>query len=177
MRHILSTASRWPRSAACWLSFPAAPRRKRKSFARPLFHDIGKTAIPASILNKPGRLTEEEFRAVRKHTTLGQNQLSYEAQVLNAAMVVAMQHHERLDGSGYLGLEGKDIHPYAKLVAVADVFDALISRRSYKEPWDVEAVCAYLRGLAGTQFDREYVALLLSSTAQVMAFYRPRESV
>lgn len=142
-----------------------------------LFHDIGKTAIPASILNKPGRLTEEEFRAVRKHTTLGQNQLSYEAQVLNAAMVVAMQHHERLDVSGYLGLEGKDIHPYAKLVAVADVFDALISRRSYKEPWDVEAVCAYLRGLAGTQFDREYVALLLSSTAQVMAFYRPRESV
>lgn len=71
-----------------------------------------------------------------------------------------MQHHERLDGSGYLGLEGKDIHPYAKLVAVADIFDALISRRAYKAPWDVEAVCAYLRGLAGTQFDRESLCCL-----------------
>ena len=82
-----------------------------------------------------------------------------------------MQHHERLDGSGYLGLEGKDIHPYAKLVAVADVFDALISRRAYKAPWDVEALDAYLRGPAGTQFDREYVALLLGSMARVMALY------
>lgn len=141
-----------------------------------LFHDIGKSAIPASILNKPGKLTAEEFRTVQKHTTLGQNKLTFEAQVLNAATVVAMQHHERLDGSGYLGLEGKDIHPYAKLVAVADVFDALISRRAYKVPWDVEAVSAYLQGLAGVQYDREYVALLLGNMAQVMALYGHGES-
>lgn len=141
-----------------------------------LFHDIGKTEIPPAILNKPGRLTPEEFRTVRKHTTLGQNQLAREVQALNAATIVAMQHHERLDGSGYLGLEDQDIHPYARLVAVADVFDALVSRRSYKAPWDVEKVCAYLLELAGKQFDRRFVALLLSNKAQVMALYDTGEN-
>lgn len=141
-----------------------------------LFHDIGKTEIPPAILNKPGKLTTEEYRAIQKHTTLGQNQLAREVQILNAANIVAMQHHERLDGSGYLGLEDADIHPYAKLVAVADVFDALISRRSYKEPWDAGRVCAYLLELAGKQFDRQFVTLLLANKEQIMALYESKEN-
>ncbi len=136
-----------------------------------LFHDIGKTEIPPAILNKPGKLTAEEFRTIRKHTTLGQNQLAREIQILNAAAIVAVQHHERLDGSGYLGLEDQDIHPYAKLVAVADVFDALLSRRSYKVPWDIDKVCAYLMELSGKQFDRQFVTLLVNHKAQVMTLY------
>lgn len=141
-----------------------------------LFHDIGKTDIPPAILNKPDKLTPEEFCTVRKHTTLGQNQLAREVQILNAATIVAMQHHERLDGSGYLGLEEQDIHPYAKLVAVADVFDALLSRRSYKAPWDIDRVCAYLLELSGKQFDRQFVTLLLANIPQVKALYPSEEN-
>lgn len=136
-----------------------------------LFHDIGKNAIPHAILNKPGRLTPEEFHIIRTHTTIGQEQLTQEAKALSAAIIVAQQHHERLDGSGYMGLEEKNIHPYAKLVAVADVFDALISRRSYKDAWSIERVSAYLRGLVGIQFDDQITALLLNNMAQVMALY------
>lgn len=141
-----------------------------------LFHDIGKNAIPHTILNKPGKLTPEEFRIIQTHTTIGQEQLTQEAQALNAAIVVAQQHHERIDGSGYMGLTGENIHPYAKLVAVADVFDALISRRSYKKPWNIDETSAYLRGLSGTQFDCRFVVLLLDNISQVMVLYEHMES-
>ena len=136
-----------------------------------LFHDIGKNAIPHTILNKPGKLTPEEFHIVQTHTTIGQEQLTREVQALGAAIIVAQQHHERLDGSGYMGLEEKYIHPYAKLVAVADVFDALVSRRSYKEPWDIERTSKYLRGLAGIQFDCQFTTLLLDNMTQILTLY------
>ena len=113
----------------------------------------------------------EEFHIVQTHTTIGQEQLTREVQALGAAIIVAQQHHERLDGSGYMGLEEKHIHPYAKLVAVADVFDALVSRRSYKEPWDIERTSKYLRGLAGIQFDSQFTTLLLDNMAQILALY------
>lgn len=120
-----------------------------------LFHDIGKTAIPAAILNKPGALTPEEYAVIKTHTAIGQ---------------------ERLDGSGYLRMEDKDIHPYAKLIAVADVFDALVSRRSYKEPWSIDRTGAYLQDLAGIQFECRIVALLLSNMDQVLALYSPEKN-
>lgn len=141
-----------------------------------LFHDIGKDAIPHTILNKPGKLTPEEFHIVQTHTTIGQERLAREAQALSAATVVAQQHHERLDGSGYMGLDGKSIHPYARLVAVADVFDALISRRAYKDSWSLDKVSAYLRELSGIQFDCRFTALLLENLDQVMALYGPHEN-
>ena len=133
-----------------------------------LFHDIGKNGISPTILNKPGKLTPEEFHIVQTHTTIGQEQLTREVQALGAAIIVAQQHHERLDGSGYMGLGEKRIHPYAKLVAVADVFDALVSRRSYK---DIERTSKYLRGLAGIQFDCQFTMLLLDNMAQILALY------
>lgn len=141
-----------------------------------LFHDIGKTAIPASILNKQGALTAEEFNIIKTHTTIGQERLAQAIQTLAAAIVVAQQHHERLDGSGYLNMEDKDIHPYAKLIAVADVFDALVSRRSYKEPWSIDRTGAYLQDLAGIQFECRAVALLLSHMDQVLALYDPSKN-
>ena len=142
-----------------------------------LFHDIGKTAIPTAILNTPGALTQEEYAVVKTHTAIGQERLSQAVQTLAAAIIVAQQHHERLDGSGYLRMEDKDIHPYAKLIAVADVFDALVSRRSYKEPWGIDRTGAYLQDLAGVQFECRIVALLLSNMDQVLALYGPEKNV
>lgn len=141
-----------------------------------LFHDIGKTAIPASILNKPGALTQEEYAIIKTHTVIGQERLAQAVQTLAAAIIVAQQHHERLDGSGYLRMEDKDIHPYAKLIAVADVFDALVSRRSYKEPWSIDRTGAYLQDLAGIQFECRIVTLLLSNIDQVLALYSPEKN-
>ena len=78
-----------------------------------LVHDIGKTAIPADILFKPGPLTEEERAPMRMHTTVGAHILSHTHETMRTASAVALQHHERLDGSGYLGLRGSEIHPHA----------------------------------------------------------------
>ena len=88
-----------------------------------LVHDIGKTAIPPAILGKTGPLTEEEHAIMRMHTAIGAHILIHTHGAMRTASAVALQHHERLDGSGYLGLRGNEIHPHAKLVAVADVFD------------------------------------------------------
>jgi len=85
---------------------------------------------------------------------------------------MAAFHHERLDGKGYpYGLSGHEIHPYARLVAVADVFDALLSKRTYKKAWQLKDVCDYMRQNAGTQYDREYVELLISLIDTVAAIY------
>ena len=134
-------------------------------------HDIGKTAIPVSILCKPGPLTEEERTLMRMHTKVGARILIHTHETMRTASVVALQHHERLDGSGYLGLCGDEIHPHAKLVAVADVFDALLSPRAYKRPWSIRRTCGYLSDLAGVQLDAKLVRLLLENLPQALALY------
>ena len=136
-----------------------------------LCHDVGKSAIPADILNKPASLTPEEYEVVKTHTTAGYEQITKAMQTLSTAAIVALQHHEHVDGHGYFGLAGSDIHPYAKLVAVADVFDALYSRRSYKEPWDVGRIKGYITQRAGRQFDKDAVGLLFSILSEVLALY------
>ena len=136
------------------------------------FHDVGKSCVPDSILQKNGALTPEEYEIVKTHTALGAWQISDALRVLTAADTMAAFHHERLDGKGYpYGLGGNEIHPYARLVAVADVFDALLSKRAYKNAWSLDDVCGYMRQNAGTQFDSEYVELLLSLTDTVAALY------
>lgn len=137
-----------------------------------LVHDIGKTAIPADILFKPGPLTEEERALMRMHTTVGAHILSHTHETMRTASAVALQHHERLDGSGYLGLRGSEIHPHAKLVAVADVFDALLSPRPYKRPWSIRRTGTYMSGLAGVKLDAKYVRLLLDNMPQALELYR-----
>lgn len=97
-----------------------------------VLHDIGKVFIDNKILNKPGKLTAEEYQIVKSHTTLGYNLLSQDKQVSEEVCKAALMHHERTDGSGYpMGLHGRDIGFYASVVAVADVYDALTSDRSY----------------------------------------------
>jgi len=118
-------------------------------------HDIGKVAIPDSILNKPGRFTDSEFEIMKRHAELGHHMIKDSDRVLfKTASIVAYEHHEKYDGSGYpRGLKGDDIHIYGRITAVADVFDALGSDRVYKKAWNDESIFKLFREEKGKQFD------------------------
>ena len=122
--------------------------------AAPL-HDLGKIAIPDSILLKPDRLTEEEYEVVKTHAALGSRILEEsQAPLFRIAERICRSHHERFDGTGYPdGLAGEDIPLAGRLVAVADVFDILVHERPYKEGMSVQDAAEELRSNAGTQFD------------------------
>ena len=126
--------------------------------AAPL-HDVGKIAIPDSILLKPGRLSNAEFEVVKTHAEAGARVLAdAESELLEVAENIARSHHERWDGTGYPdGLSGADIPLVGRLVHVADVFDILVNERPYKEAFSVEDAAAEIAGGAGTQFDPEVV--------------------
>ena len=128
-------------------------------FASPL-HDIGKVAIPDYILLKPGKLTPDEFEIMKTHTTLGANTLEnvrkkYPANAfINMGIGIAHHHHEKWDGSGYPeGLSGEDIPLSARIMTIADVYDALRSKRIYKEPFTHKDSCDIIIKGTGTQFD------------------------
>lgn len=118
-------------------------------------HDIGKLGTPDHILLKPGRLTAEEMDIMKRHTTMGYDILSGStSSVLQAGAEIAHSHHEKFDGSGYPGgLRGEDIPLYGRIVAVADVFDALTSERPYKKAWAVENAVQHIRQGIGKHFD------------------------
>jgi response regulator RpfG family c-di-GMP phosphodiesterase len=126
-------------------------------------HDVGKVGIPDSILNKPEALTPEEFEIMKAHAQLGYEMLKHSnKQVLNAASIIALQHHEKYDGSGYPGgLKGEEIHIYGRITAVADVFDALCSDRVYKKAWELDRVQDLLKKERGRHFDPQIVDLFL----------------
>jgi len=124
-----------------------------------IMHDIGKLLVPTEILEKPARLTDEEFAEIKRHTTYGGQLLDHvEGDVMALAREVALQHHERADGKGYpRGLSGEDISLAGRIVAVADVYDALTSRRSYKEAWKPSDAYDEILRCSGTQFDPQVV--------------------
>ena len=132
--------------------------------AAPL-HDIGKIAIPDSVLLKPGPLTEEETAVMRRHPRIGHELLSgSQNRFIQTGALIALRHHERYDGSGYPdGLVGEEIPLEARIVAVADVFDALISPRPYKQAWDIDAALGYLYAQRGRLFDPRCVDALIRS--------------
>ena len=136
-----------------------------------LYHDIGKTDIPENILNKPGSLTPEEFAVVKTHTVLGYAQITDTINILTIAADVCRDHHERPDGAGYGGVSGRNIHPYTKLITVADVFDALYSKRAYKEAWGMTEIQSFFQAQAGTQFDSGLVMLLFSIIDKILPLY------
>ncbi|MEA2310965.1 MAG: cyclic di-GMP phosphodiesterase [Solirubrobacteraceae bacterium] len=131
-----------------WLVRQAAP-----------LHDLGKIAIPDSILLKPGKLSDEEFDVVKTHALLGARVLAgAETELLEVAERIVRHHHERWDGGGYPdGLVGEDIPAVARITAVADVFDVLVHERPYKDSWTTEAAVDEIRAGAGTQFDPDVV--------------------
>ncbi|MGB9992489.1 HD domain-containing phosphohydrolase [Massilia sp. SM-13] len=128
-------------------------------------HDIGKIATPDSVLLKPGKLDAAEWEIMKQHPAVGLSILDgSQRPILKAAAVIAHQHHEKYDGTGYpQGLRGEDIHLYARIVAVADVFDALMHKRCYKDAWPVEQVVEHLREVAGHHLDPHYVELLIQN--------------
>ena len=130
-----------------------------------LIHDIGKIGIPDAVLNKRDRLDDEEFATIRSHPALGRDIMRAVA-LPRAAMDTLYHHHERLDGSGYPGgLSGDAVCLGARIVAVADVFDALHSDRPYRRGLPLADVRTYLEERAGTEFDADIVRILLDITA------------
>ncbi|AKC87862.1 HD-GYP domain-containing protein [Pseudoxanthomonas suwonensis] len=130
--------------------------------AAPL-HDMGKIAIPDSVLMKAGKLDEVEMAVMRRHPRIGHELLSgSQNRFIQVGAMIALRHHERYDGSGYPdGLAGEAIPLEARIVAVADVFDALISPRPYKDAWTVDAALAYLYAQRGRLFDPDCVDALV----------------
>jgi response regulator RpfG family c-di-GMP phosphodiesterase len=128
-------------------------------------HDIGKIAIPSELLEKPGPLTDDEWLVMHDHCRYGHSLLSRAKRpLLKLAAIIAHQHHERWDGTGYpQGLKGEEIHLYGRIVAVADVFDALGNVRVYKEAWTLEQIVDYFKQQRGQQFDPELTDLLLEN--------------
>lgn len=123
-------------------------------------HDIGKIGVPDKILLKPGQFEAEEWQIMQGHTQIGHAILAdSQSRYMQMGAIIALNHHERFDGTGYpYGLAGKDIPLVARIVAVGDVYDALVSRRPYKEPWEEQDALDYLRKHAGTQFDPTCIA-------------------
>ena len=126
-----------------------------------MMHDVGKICVPREILHKPGKLTEEEFGEIKKHVDYGYKLLENSpGEIMQIAAGIAKQHHERFDGKGYQNnLEGENINIYARCVAVADVFDALVSKRCYKKSWTPEQAREEILRQAGRQFDPQITKL------------------
>ena len=123
-------------------------------------HDVGKIMVPQDIINKPGRLTSDEFEIIKTHVAYGKKLLEKcQGELMQISADIAYHHHERYDGKGYMGVKGEDINLYARCVSVADVFDALVSRRPYKKAWKPEEAKAEILSQRGKQFDPHIVDL------------------
>lgn len=127
-----------------------------------LLHDLGKLQIPSEILNKPGRLTPEEYQIMKSHATLSYEIISERWDISSYVKMAVLFHHENVDGSGYpQGLDGSEQTLFTKILHVADVYDALISKRPYKKPYSPYDASEYLMGGCGIMFDRKVVDTLL----------------
>ena len=134
-----------------------------------MMHDIGKLMISQDILEKPGRLTRSEYDAVKEHSAFGWNLLANsKGEVMEMARVIALEHHERWDGGGYPGgLKGDEISIYAQIVSVADVYDALTSKRSYKDAWDPDDARKEIVAQRGKQFAPRVVDAFVSCYSEI----------
>lgn len=161
---LLARANGW-NEEECAILLNAAP-----------MHDIGKIGTPDHILLKPGPLTDEEMMIMRLHCASGAKIIGEHggaARLFEMARVIALTHHEKWDGSGYpTGLAGEDIPIAGRIVAVADVFDALTSRRPYKQAWPVEKAADYLKEQAGRHFDPPLIGLFLQLLPQAREIMR-----
>ncbi|PHR57098.1 MAG: two-component system response regulator [Arcobacter sp.] len=128
-------------------------------------HDIGKVTTPDHILHKPGKHTDEEFLIMKEHAQAGYEILQKsKLPLMQIASIIAHQHHEKWDGSGYpRGLKGKEIHILGRIVALADVLDALSSERKYKKGWELDDIFSFLKSQSGKHFDPRMVDLFMDN--------------
>lgn len=125
-----------------------------------MMHDIGKLMIPENILEKPGRLTDEEFQTMKNHVIYGDELLrNCPGELMQMARTIAKEHHEKWDGTGYLGMKGEEIAYISRLMAVCDVFDALSAERIYKKGWSFEETYDEIVSLSGKSFDPKVIKL------------------
>jgi len=143
---------------------------KRLAAAAPL-HDIGKIGIPDRVLLKPGKLDPDEWAIMKTHCALGAQILADSGMpLLDLASEIALSHHEKWDGTGYPnGLATDQIPLSGRLVAVCDVFDALLSHRPYKEPWPMDRALAYIADVAGSHLDPDLTRLFLDNEGEMVA--------
>lgn len=129
-----------------------------------MMHDIGKLMISEDILDKPAKLTDEEYAIMKNHVLYGEALLhNTTGDIMNMSRTIALQHHEKWDGTGYLGMKGTDIAYIARLMAVADVFDALMSKRYYKDGWNIDEAYKEIVKCSGTHFDPDVVQLFVDN--------------
>ncbi|WP_066457397.1 response regulator [Castellaniella caeni] len=133
-------------------------------------HDVGKIGIPDAILLKPGKLTDDEWRIMRRHPAIGAQIIGdHPSRLLRMAATIALRHHEKWDGSGYPdGLAGEAIPHEARIVALVDVFDALTSVRPYKRAWPVDEALAYIRAQSGHHFDPVLVEAFMGCMPEIL---------
>ncbi|MGY4609413.1 HD domain-containing phosphohydrolase [Thermostichus sp. MS-CIW-38] len=141
-------------------------------YASPM-HDVGKIGIPDAILQKPGRLTPEERQIMNRHPEIGYEILSKsDSELMKKSAIIALTHHEKFDGSGYpRGLKGEGIPLEGRIVALADVFDALASRRPYKEAWALNEVFQFVEDNSGSHFDPQVVAAFNRGRSEILEIY------
>jgi putative nucleotidyltransferase with HDIG domain len=131
-----------------------------------LLHDIGKAILPDEILNKPGKLTDEEFGIMKEHTKIGFEGIKNSYELSPLSKTIILSHHEKWDGTGYpRGIKGDEIHEFARIVAICDVFDALTSDRCYRPKWPVYEAIEFLMSYSGTHFDADLVKQFIKHIA------------
>lgn len=147
-------------------------------FASPL-HDIGKIAIPDAILKKKGKLTAGEFEVMKGHTVIGSRMFDgSKSLILKAAADICRSHHERWDGTGYPDkVKGEAIPLFARLVAVVDIFDAVTSKRCYKDAWSFEEGIKYIKTLSGTHLDPRLVNAFVRSRSRIREVYEANATI
>lgn len=157
----LARATGWPEDQ-CFTLLNASP-----------MHDVGKIGIPDAILLKPGRLNEEEMEVMRRHAQMGADIINTQndtSPLFKMAASIAASHHEKWDGSGYPnGLSGEEIPIEGRIVAIADVFDALSSKRPYKDPWPLERILDLLHEEKGRHFDPDLVDKFIEILPEIKA--------
>jgi len=135
-------------------------------------HDIGKLLVPVKAILKSGALTIDEYETVKLHTQYGYDLLyNDQNEFLKIAAIIAKQHHERYDGNGYFNLSGDEIHPYARIVCIADVFDAITTEREYKSAWEFEDGFSYIVEHAGSYFSPENTKYFIDCHDELYRIY------
>ena len=143
-----------------------------------MMHDIGKLMIPSEILDKKGRLTNEEFDVIKTHAALGEEILhNTNGPIMDCAKIIALDHHEKWDGRGYNGKKGSEISIEGRIVAVADVYDALVSKRSYKDAWDEKAARQEIVVQSGKQFDPEVVDAFIKHYDEILGVWKKYKDI
>jgi len=138
-----------------------------------ILHDIGKLVVPKALLDKEDLITKEEYDQIRCHVLYGYNILTDpNDEFLQMAATIAKQHHERYDGSGYLGMKNGEIDIYAQITSIADTFDALTSYRAYKKAWSFNEACDYINKHSGDFFEPELVKVFNSCKQEFWEIYQ-----